>query len=79
MALMEKFTRRIGGILGTLRAEYWQLHNRYLADYQKFNGDARQISQQVIDKLWEGDFYRTSLGHFDFFGCVTLAQLQIHS
>ncbi len=67
MALMEKFTRRIGGILGTLRAEYWQLHNRYLADYQKFNGDARQISQQVIDKLWEGDFYRTSLGHFDFF------------
>ena len=64
---MEKFTRRLGGILGTLRAEFWQLHNRYLADYEHFDGDARQISQQVIDRLWDGDFFRTSLGHFDFF------------
>lgn len=64
---MEKLTRRIGGILGTLRAEFWQLFNRYFAGYEQFEGDAREISQQVIDKLWEGDFYRTSLGHFDFF------------
>lgn len=64
---MEKFTRYLGGILGTLRAEFWQLYNRYFAGYEHFKGDARQISQQVVDKLWEGDFYRTSLGHFDFF------------
>ncbi len=64
---MEKFTRRLGGILGTLRAEFWQLFNRYVARFEQFDGDARQISQQVLDKLWEGDFYRTSLGHFDFF------------
>jgi len=64
---MEKLTRRIGGIIGTLRAEFWQLYNRYFADYEHFEGDARQIAQQVVDKLWEGDFFRTSLGHFDFF------------
>lgn len=64
---MEKLTRRIGGILGTLRAEFWQLFNRYFADYEHFDGDAREISQQIIDKVWQGDFFRTSLGHFDFF------------
>lgn len=64
---MEKLTRRVGGILGTLRAEFWQLFNRYFAGYTRFDGDASEISQQVLDGLWEGDFYRTSLGHFDFF------------
>lgn len=64
---MERLTRRVGGVLGTLRAEYWQVYNRYFADYDHFSGDAREISQQVLDGLWEGDFYRTSLGHFDFF------------
>lgn len=54
-------------MLGTLRAEYWQVYNRYFAGYERFDGDAREISQQVLDRLWEGDFYRTSLGHFDFF------------
>lgn len=64
---MEKFTRFIGGILGTLRAEFWQIYNRYFADHKHFDGDARQISKQVLDGLWSEDFYRTSLGHFDFF------------
>ena len=64
---MENFTRGVGGVLGTLRAEYFQIYNRYFADYEHFDGDAREISQQVIDRLWDEDFYRTSLGHFDFF------------
>ncbi len=64
---MEKLTRRLGGIFGTLRAEFWQIFNRYFADYKHFDGDAREISQQVLDGLWSDDFYRTSLGHFDFF------------
>ncbi len=64
---MEKFTRRVGGVLGTLRAEFWQIYNRYFARYERFKGSGREISQQVLDQLWEGDFYRTSLGHFDFF------------
>jgi hypothetical protein len=64
---MEVFIRRLGGILGTLRAEYRQLYNRYFGTIERFDGNATQICQQIIKKLWEGDFYRTSLGHFDFF------------
>lgn len=67
MALMEHLVRRVGAILGTLRAEYRQIVNRYFGKIERFEGDAWQVCQQVIDKLWEGDFYRTSLGHFDFF------------
>jgi hypothetical protein len=64
---MEQIIRRTGGILGTLRAEYRQLHNRYFGTIERFDGNAKQICGQIIDRLWDGDFYRTSLGHFDFF------------
>jgi hypothetical protein len=64
---MEHIIRRTGAILGTLRAEYRQITNRYFGVIERFEGDAKEICEQVIAKLWEGDFYRTSLGHFDFF------------
>jgi hypothetical protein len=64
---MELLIRRTGAILGTLRAEYRQIRNRYFGSIERFEGDARQICAQIIERLWEGDFYRTSLGHFDFF------------
>lgn len=64
---MKHLIRRIGAILGTLRAEYRQIYNRYFGKIERFDGTAKQICGQIIDKLWEGDFYRTSLGHFDFF------------
>lgn len=64
---MKFLIRHIGGILGTLRAEYRQIHNRYFVNIERFDGDATHICEQIVDKLWEGDFYRTSLGHFDFF------------
>lgn len=64
---MEHFVRRTGAILGTLRAEYRQIINRYFVEVERFDGDARQICTTIVDRLWEGDFYRTSLGHFDFF------------
>lgn len=64
---MEHLIRRIGGILGTLRAEYRQIVNRYFVKIKRFDGNATQICEQVVEKLWEGDFYRTSLGHYDFF------------
>lgn len=64
---MEHFFRHVGNILGTLRAEYRQIANRYFGKVERFDGDARAICQQILDRLWEGDFYRTSLGHFDFF------------
>lgn len=64
---MKPIIRSIGAILGTLRAEYRQLANRYFGKIERFDGNAQQICEQIVDKLWEGDFYRTSLGHFNFF------------
>ncbi len=64
---MKPFVRIVGRIAGTLRAEYRQLANRYFGKIERFEGNAREICQQIVEKLWEGDFYRTSLGHFDFF------------
>lgn len=49
------------------RAWYRQIANRYFGRIEHFNGDAREISEQIIEKLWQEDFYSTSLGHFDFF------------
>lgn len=59
--------RIVGRIFGTLRAEWRQLSNRYFGRIEKFPGNAREVCQQILERLWAGDFYRTSLGHFDFF------------
>lgn len=64
---MHRFFRVIGRILGTLRAEYRQLANRYFGRIEQFEGNAYDICQQILDRLWYKNFYRTSLGHFDFF------------
>ncbi len=64
---MEPFFRTAGVIFGTLRAEYRQLNNRYFGKVERIDGDAREICRTIAERLWEGDFYRTSLGHFDFF------------
>lgn len=67
LSKMKLFIRRIGAILGMGRAWYRQIANRYFGRVERFEGDAREISAQIVDKLWQGDFYRTSLGHYDFF------------
>lgn len=67
LTTMEHFFRVVGMGFGALRAEYRQLANRYFGHIQHFDGNARQVCAQILDLLWEGDFYRTSLGHFDFF------------
>ncbi len=64
---MERITRRVGGIIGTIRALGRQIINRYFGKIERFDGDARQIGEQILDRVWQGEFYRTSLGHFDFF------------
>lgn len=64
---MKPLIRAFGAIFGILRAEYRQLVNRYFSGIERFEGDAREISQQVLNRLWYGDFYRTSLGHYNFF------------
>ncbi len=64
---MKLLIRNVGRVAGTLRAEYRQLANRYFGTIERFEGDAGEICKQIVDRLWEGDFFRTSLGHFDFF------------
>lgn len=61
------FFQTIGRAFGTMRAEYRQLVNRYFGKIERFDGDAKEICEQIVNRLWEGNFYRTSLGHFDFF------------
>lgn len=64
---MKPLRRFIGTSAGVIRAEYRQLFNRYFGTIERFDGDAREICTQVLDRLWYGDFYRTSLGHYNFF------------
>ncbi len=64
---MKPLIRAFGATFGILRAEYRQIANRYFTDIERFPGNAREISQQILDRLWYGDFYRTSLGHYNFF------------
>ena len=59
--------RITGRILGTLRAEWRELHGRYFGTIERFDGNAAEICEQITARLWTGDFYKTSLGHFDFF------------
>lgn len=64
---MQLFFKLIGRIFGTIRAEYRQIANRYWGKIERFDGNAHDICRQIVAKLWYKDFYRTSLGHFDFF------------
>lgn len=64
---MKPIIRYVGVLIGSLHAEYRQIANRYFGKIERFPGNAQHICEQILDKLWEGDFYRTSLGHFNFF------------
>lgn len=64
---MKPIIRAIGAVGGLIHAEYRELYNRYLGKIERFPGNAREISEQIVDRLWYGDFYRTSLGHYNFF------------
>jgi len=65
--LTQRFNKNTGRIFGTVRAEWRELYGRYFGKIRRFDGNAEQICEQIIDELWTGDFYKTSLGHFDFF------------
>lgn len=64
---MKFIIRAIGAVAGLIHAEYRQLYNRYFGKIERFSGNAKEICQQIVDRLWYGDFYRTSLGHYNFF------------
>lgn len=81
--MMQPLVRRLGAIFGTLHAEARQILNRYVPSTDLyFEGTASQICEQIVDELWDGDFFRTSLGHFNFFwmrdfGTVSLSLVRL--
>lgn len=64
---MKPIIRGMGALFGMIHAEARQLNNRYFGTIERFDGNAKEICHQIIERLWEGNFYRTSLGHFNFF------------
>ncbi|MBC7459556.1 hypothetical protein H7200_02485 [Candidatus Saccharibacteria bacterium] len=64
---MKPLILKVGGLMGLVRAEYRQLRGRYFGTIERFDGNAKEICSQIVERLWQGDFYKTSLGHYDFF------------
>lgn len=49
-------------------SQLWHLfYYRYFRKHAKFEGDAEAISRAIVEKCWNGTFYCTSLGNFDYF------------
>lgn len=44
-----------------------QVKARYFGKLDHFVGNARAITEQVVAGTWNGTFYETSLGHYDYF------------
>ena len=64
---MQAFIHRLGSIPRMLRVTARQIYARYFGKLRHFEGDARAVCRQIVDLLWQGSFYRTSLGHYDYF------------
>ena len=72
MTTMELFFRRTGAALGMVRTVFRQLGNRYFGKNVRFEGSAKEICAQIVDKAWQGNFYKTSLVITTSSGCVIL-------
>lgn len=49
-------------------SEFWHLIGyRYFSTHTKIEGTAREICEAVVEQCWNGTFYRTSTGNFDYF------------
>ncbi|HRF28220.1 MAG TPA: hypothetical protein PL051_01080 [Candidatus Saccharibacteria bacterium] len=49
-------------------SQLWNLfYYRYFRRHAKFDGSAETICRAIVDKCWNGAFYSTSLGNFDYF------------
>lgn len=44
-----------------------QVRARYFGTLVHFPGNARAVCEQVVAGTWNGTFYETSLGHYDYF------------
>lgn len=48
--------------------QLWHLFRyRYFRTHAQFSGGPDEICRQIVDKCWNGTFYTTSIGNFDYF------------
>lgn len=52
---------------GFLKAGLKIIFRRYFSNPEEFKGDATQICEQILEKSWNGEYYQTGLGHFNYF------------
>lgn len=64
---MRYLLHRALGAVGMVRVGMRQVYGRYFGKIEHIDGDARQVCAEIVRRLWNGTFYRTSLGHYDFF------------
>jgi hypothetical protein len=64
---MNSFFHRTLGSLGLVRAGARQVYGRYFGKLEHIPGTAQEVCAEIVDRTWNGTFYRTSLGHYDFF------------
>lgn len=64
---MLTFMEQVASIPRMIRVTSRQIYARYFGKLERFEGSAREVCLQIIDRLWQGHFYRTSLGHYDYF------------
>ena len=64
---MHKFFQRLGAVPRMIRVTLRQIYARYFGTLERFSGNAREVCLQIVERLWQGSFYRTSLGHYDYF------------
>lgn len=58
------------------------LTHRYFKRIHRFSGSPEQICEQILEKLWTGEFHLTSLGHYTYlwirdFGTVASALIEL--
>ena len=64
---MKYFLHRALGAVGMVRVGIRQVYGRYFGKIEHIDGNAHHVSAEIVKRLWNGTFYRTSLGHYDFF------------
>ena len=64
---MRYLLHRALGAVGMVRVGMRQVYGRYFGKIEHIDGNAREVCAEIVQRLWNGTFYRTSLGHYDFF------------
>lgn len=50
-----------------MRVAFRQVRARYFGTLPRLEGSAREVCMQVVEDTWNGTFYETSMGHYDYF------------